>query len=69
MVGVRPRATITVGLLVLIGGRMVQLGMVAILGMQACLQLFGWILIIFGIFMLWRSDSCSAPRSATTAPR
>jgi hypothetical protein len=41
-----------VGLLVLIGGRMAQLGMVAILGMQACLLLFGWILTIFGIFML-----------------
>ena len=31
---------------------MAQLGMVAILGMQACLLLFGWILTIFGIFML-----------------
>jgi hypothetical protein len=41
-----------VGLLVLIGGRMAQLGMVAILGMQACLLLFGWITAIFGIFML-----------------
>jgi hypothetical protein len=41
-----------VGVLVLMGGRAAQLGMAGILGMQACLLLFGWILTAFGIVML-----------------
>jgi hypothetical protein len=40
------------GVLVLMGGRKAQLGMVGILGMQACLLLFGWFLTVSGIFML-----------------
>jgi hypothetical protein len=41
-----------VGVLVLMGGRKAQLGMVGILGMQACLLLFGWFLTVSGAFML-----------------
>ena len=41
-----------VGVLVLTGGRRAQLGMLGILGMQACLLLFGWITTAFAIVML-----------------
>ena len=34
------------------GGRAAQLGMLGILGMQACLLLFGWLLTAFGAVML-----------------
>jgi hypothetical protein len=41
-----------VGVLVLMGGRKAQLGMVGILAMQACLLLFGWVLTGFAAVML-----------------
>jgi len=41
-----------VGVLVLLGGRRAQLGMVGILGMQACLLLFGWVITMFAAVML-----------------
>ena len=41
-----------VGVLVLMGGRRAQLGMLGILGMQACLLLFGWVLTAFATAML-----------------
>jgi hypothetical protein len=41
-----------VGVLVLLGGRRAQLGMVGILGMQACLLLFGWVITGFATVML-----------------
>jgi hypothetical protein len=41
-----------VGVLMLVDGRRAQLGMLGILGMQACLLLFGWVLTAFGTVML-----------------
>jgi hypothetical protein len=41
-----------VGVLVLLGGRRAQWGMVGILGMQACLLLFGWMIAAFATVML-----------------
>jgi hypothetical protein len=42
----------TMGVLVLIGGRRAELGMVGILAMQACLLLFGWVCTVLGAIML-----------------
>jgi hypothetical protein len=41
-----------VGVLVLLGGRWARLGMAGILGMQACLLLFGWVITAFATVML-----------------
>ena len=41
-----------VGVLVLVGGRRARLGLLGILGMQACLLLFGWVLTGFATVML-----------------
>jgi hypothetical protein len=41
-----------VGVLILMGGRRAQLGLLGILGMQACLLLFGWVLTGFATVML-----------------
>jgi hypothetical protein len=42
----------TVGFMVLAGGRWAELGMVGILGMQACLLLFGWLTTVPATVML-----------------
>jgi hypothetical protein len=57
-----------VGVLVLMGGRKAQLGMVGILGMQACLLLFGWLLTVSGRSCWLRSGSCSGRGCFTTVP-
>jgi len=55
-----------VGVLVLMGGRKAQLGMVGILGMQACLLLFGWFLTVSGRSCWLRSGSSSGRGCFTT---
>jgi hypothetical protein len=42
----------TMGVLVLVGGRSAELGMVGILAMQACLFLFGWVLTVLAAVMV-----------------
>ena len=70
----------TMGVLVLSGGRRAELGMVGILGMQAGLLLFGWVITVLAAVMLVavgllfraqrRHDKHvrSVPEMATVAP-
>lgn len=59
------------GVLVLSGGRRAELGMIGILGMQAGLLLFGWVLTVLAAVMIiavalllraqWNADQASVP--------